>query len=202
MKIQSKQRYHWHKFILFVLILLLGTNNSAQEQASSPPCSAEHFKQFDFWIGTWEVHDVETGSLEGIDVVKKDFNGCGFTEHWQQQNNRHKLPSASERFFGKSLNYFSQSEWFHKWVDNMGGHAELRGKWENGMMTMVGTLSGENLSHPYRVVWQPMPDGSIYTWGEGQLGNATRDGKPAVLENTPAGKWVKLFYDIHSPKKP
>ena len=152
-------------------------------------------------MGTWEVHDAKTGSLEGIDVVKKDFSGCGFTEHWQQQNDRHKKPGATERFFGKSLNYYYQGQWFHRWMDNMGGHAELHGKWENGMMTMVGMLSGENESFPYRVVWQPMPDGTIHTRGEGQLGNATRDGKPVALDNSPPGKWVSLFHDIHSPQE-
>jgi len=201
MKSLFREQSHWIKIVLLGFGLLVGIHSGAQEQKPPPPCSTELHRQFDFWIGTWEVHDVKTGSLEGIDVVKKDFNDCGFTEHWQQQNDRHMLPGATERFFGKSLNYFSQGEWFHQWVDNMGGHAELHGKWENGMMTMAGKLSGENWSFPYRVVWQPMPNGTIYTWGEGQLGNATRDGKPAVLENTPSGKWVRLFYDIHHPKK-
>src|SRR5215467_8758009 len=50
-------------------------------QVSHDRCQAPEYRQFDFWLGDWEVRD-GAGVLEGTNLVTLDQNRCVITEHW------------------------------------------------------------------------------------------------------------------------
>jgi len=46
-----------------------------------PPCAAPEYRQFDFWIGDWNVYGPD-GSLAGTNDVTRELDGCVLQEHW------------------------------------------------------------------------------------------------------------------------
>ncbi len=50
--------------------------------AADPPrnCSSVEYRQFDFWIGGFEVRSPD-GELAGHNVIEPTLNGCALTEH-------------------------------------------------------------------------------------------------------------------------
>ena len=110
--------------VLF-LALIIALNLQAQ---GNPPCSTPEFRQFDFWVGEWVVHD-STGKEVGKNTITRVEGGCALTERW----------TSSSGTTGRSLNYYSlaDSSWHQVWVDNAGTVLELKGSGGEGMMTLT-----------------------------------------------------------------
>ncbi|MEQ1516386.1 MAG: hypothetical protein ABL931_07860, partial [Usitatibacteraceae bacterium] len=82
---------------LSLLILALGSNAFAQtapltpSAAASPsgasaaarakPCLSIENRQFDFWIGDWDVTTPD-GKLAGTNLIKPILAGCVLHENW------------------------------------------------------------------------------------------------------------------------
>ena len=47
----------------------------------APPCSQDAYKQFDFWLGTWEV-STPNGAVAGTNEITSEENGCLILEAW------------------------------------------------------------------------------------------------------------------------
>src|SRR5215510_6708395 len=44
--------------------------------AGSAPCDTPKHKQFDFWLGDWQVFDAASNQLIAFDRIEKQFRGC------------------------------------------------------------------------------------------------------------------------------
>ena len=67
------------------------------------PCYQDkRAREFDFWIGDWDVYVTGTNSYAGHSVIQQISGGCAILENWQS--------AISE---GKSLNFIDDST--HKW---------------------------------------------------------------------------------------
>jgi hypothetical protein len=103
------------------------------------PCKHDaHFREFDFWIGDWDVRPTgqpATGPA-ARNTVTLDDNNCVVTEHWS-------APSGSE---GQSFNIYDRSygEWRQTWVDNVGGQHDYRGHLIGKNMVYVGDTPAPN----------------------------------------------------------
>ena len=52
-------------------------------QAPSFPCEEDaRFAEFDFWVGSWDVH-VADGSLAGENEITRAERGCVLIERWR-----------------------------------------------------------------------------------------------------------------------
>lgn len=154
--------------LLCLLPLLLQTSAVlAQDEppASSPPapCSADSYRQFDFWIGHWDVtqNDQPAGSnhIEAID------NGCALSENWV---------SANAGFTGHGLNSYDRTSgrWHQTWVDSGGTLLQLSGGLENGAMVLSGdTVSAEGRTVTNRITWTPRDDGTVRQHWEAKDGS-------------------------------
>lgn len=62
---------------LYVMALAVTVEASpAPSPAATPaPCSAPEYRQFDFWIGRWNVYGPD-GRLAGTNDVTREFDGC------------------------------------------------------------------------------------------------------------------------------
>lgn len=72
------------------------------------PCMNDpRSKEFDFWVGDWEVYVTGTNNYAGHSVVQKIAGGCALLENWTS--------AVSE---GKSLNFIDDStkKWKQVWV--------------------------------------------------------------------------------------
>lgn len=117
--------------LLLVLLLASAMDSSAQKT----PCSSDpEYRQFDFWIGEWEVY-AKSGKKAGDSKIELILDSCVIIENW-------KSSSARNGFFysGNSFNTYNTAtkQWQQTWVDNMGGTTEfLQGHYESNKMTFV-----------------------------------------------------------------
>lgn len=133
---------------------------AAQEEAeektpSTPPepCSAPEYRQFDFWLGEWEVTGAD-GEVAGTNRIEAVLGGCVLQENWSGQSE------------GKSFNVYSRADgrWHQTWVSDRGFHLRLTGGLDDsGRMVMRGRTpepDGDGtLLH--EISWEPLPDGTV-----------------------------------------
>jgi len=107
-----------------VLFLLLAQSSFAQN-----PCSLPVFRQFDFWVGNWEVFST-TGKKAGDSKISILLDSCVILEEWTSASSQQGLT-----YSGKSFNTYNVAtkQWQQTWVDNTGNTTEfLRGTGSDG----------------------------------------------------------------------
>lgn len=93
------------------------------------PCSRPEFRQFDFWIGEWEVFG-KNGQKGGDSKISVILDSCVILEEWTSANAQQGLI-----YSGKSFNSYNAAtkQWQQTWTDNTGNTTEfLRGEGSNG----------------------------------------------------------------------
>ena len=53
-----------------------------QVQHNANPCEDAEFKQFDFWVGDWDVSSAADGVHRGVSHISKEMGGCVVWENW------------------------------------------------------------------------------------------------------------------------
>lgn len=79
------------------------------------PCSIDpKLKEFDFWVGEWDVYQNGTNVLVGHSLVQKIAGECALLENWT---------ALSGAGTGKSLNYYDAvaNSWEQDWIGSKGG---------------------------------------------------------------------------------
>lgn len=135
-------------------------------QPTVAPCSAAEHRQFDFWLGEWEVHDSQ-GVLQGTNRITSILGGCALAENWV----------GAKGLVGTSLNAYStvDARWHQTWMDASGTVLMLRGGMMGATMRLEGRdvpASGPPLDH--RIEWIPSADGRLRQhWQTSTDGGAT-----------------------------
>jgi len=116
-------------------------------------CSNVEARQFDFWIGRWNV--TEKDKPAGTNTIERLLDGCALLENW----------TGAQGGSGRSLNFFDRADrkWHQTWIDGSGGALFLSGRFENGAMRMEGERPAEGTqpaSH-HRITWTPLPGGKV-----------------------------------------
>jgi hypothetical protein len=151
--------YRWSLLTLLLAAACIAVDSPAQQAV---PCSTTQHRQFDFWVGDWEVKDAK-GNVAGTNRIESILGGCVIRENWQ----------GTQGPTGTSLNlYAPDGKWHQTWVDNQGNLLELAGGLEEGKMVMRGTLPsrrdpGKTVLH--RVIWAPLEGGRLHQLWEASL---------------------------------
>lgn len=137
-----------HPYRWLALLLMFSTLSHGQNS----PCSAEQYRQFDFWLGEWQV--TANQQLAGYNKISKAHNGCVLTEQYD-------TPGG---YTGQSLNSFNAQTglWHQTWMDNSGTVLLLDGGLKGKAMVMEGEgkdPQGNPVLH--RITWTPNDDGSV-----------------------------------------
>lgn len=116
-------------------------------------CTDPAYRQFDFWLGDWEVSKPD-GTVVGQNSIEKTYGGCVLQERY----------STAGGYSGESLNTYDASRglWHQTWVDNGGLLLLLDGRLVDGSMVLQssgGTDGGAGKRH--RITWTPNADGSV-----------------------------------------
>lgn len=116
-------------------------------------CQKDEHRQFDFWLGQWQVVR-DDGQLAGSNQITKGYNGCVIKERYQ----------AGSGFHGESVNIFdvTTGRWHQTWVDSSGLLLQLQGGWEDGEMVLQGdrqNLQGVKIQD--KITWRVNGDGSV-----------------------------------------
>lgn len=133
--------------------------------AEEPKCATAEYRQFDFWVGVWDVY--EDGQLAGTNVITREHGGCVIAEHWTGANG----------FTGSSLNVYNRAtrQWHQTWVDSAGSLLLLDGTFSDGAMRLASPVpasGGSGVRH--RVTWTPNADGTLRQhWEQSKDGGET-----------------------------
>src|SRR5688572_25628693 len=46
------------------------------------PCATPEHRQFDFWVGRWDVYRSDTNQLVARSLIENLYNGCAIRENW------------------------------------------------------------------------------------------------------------------------
>ncbi|MBK5258467.1 MAG: hypothetical protein JJE51_02670 [Thermoanaerobaculia bacterium] len=143
------------KPLAVLLSLAVSWAAGAQETPPKKPCSAPQYRQFDFWIGEWDVK-LANGKVAGTNSITSTHGGCVIEERWK----------GTGGVVGASLNIYDESDgkWHQTWVDNSGSRLALSGTFDGGKMVLTDKTN--------RITWTPLADGTVR-----QLWESTTDGK-------------------------
>ena len=97
------------------------------------PCGAPENRQFDFWVGDWQVHKPD-GSFAGMNRITLEYGGCVVHEHY----------ATGRGYSGESLNTYDAARkiWHQTWVDDSGLLLVLEGHWDGRSMLLEGIAGG------------------------------------------------------------
>jgi len=152
--------------------LALIAAGAGAQPAPGAACQEAQYRQFDFWIGSWDVYG-PAGKKVGESRIESFAGGCGVAEFW----------SATNGVSGRSLNMYDAGDkaWHQVWVDSSGSRLLLDGQWRDGAM-VLGAGAG---AARQQVRWSRNADGSVR-----QHWQSTTDGG-ATWSTTFDGKYVK-----------
>jgi hypothetical protein len=160
------------------LAAITALSPAASPARAASPCDRAECRQFDFWVGDWNVFGRD-GRLEGTNLVERQLSGCVLQENWQ----------GADGSAGKSFNLWTASDslWHQTWVSANGTLLSLAGTLRDRAMVMEGGPTGRQAPGTRnRITWTPMPDGSVT-----QEWDVSRDG----------GKnWSEIFFGIYRKK--
>ena len=136
----------------------------ADKNASPCEHSPMH-RQFDFWIGEWEVYSAQEQRL-GTNTITKIEKGCILKEEWTSANGG----------TGMSVNYYDTEEqkWKQLWLDASGNRTAFTGSFEEGAMHFVGKQATISSTRSLvKMTFTPLDDGRVRQYIE----QSTDDGK-------------------------
>ena len=148
--------------------LLLAALALAAAPALAAPCDTPAHRQFDFWVGVWDVHKPD-GTAVARNTITREHGGCALRERYATTGRPYEGESLSAYDAGRGI-------WHQTWVDTQGLVLLLQGGWRDGQMVLEGTTTGaDGRSTRHRVSWRPLADGAVRF----------------VSENVSAGAWTK-----------
>lgn len=122
--------------------------------AGLAPCGAAAHRQFDFWVGEWDVRPVNPppgpAAPPAFNDISLSQDGCTLIERYQ----------SGPVYTGTSLSFYDRSRdlWHQTWIDNQGGPLYIEGKFQDGKMALWGPEGTQPRS---RVTWEAQSDGSV-----------------------------------------
>ncbi len=160
------------KLLSTFILLSISTITFAQQQLG---CTSEQHRQFDFWVGEWEVKN-PNDQVVGSSKIELVANDCALLENW----------TSAQGSEGKSLNYYSilDQKWHQKWIGANGIPIEFSGSYDaeekalkysgdgvgRGGVPLLNKLTFYQLSDDHvRQLWEQSTD-------EGKTWNTVFDG--------------------------
>lgn len=161
------------------MVLVLCITTMAQQNPAKPCASRAESRQFDFWVGDWEVQTPQ-GQVVGANNIQLILGDCVLFENW----------TGARGLSGKSFNFFDSSDgkWHQLWLDDRGGVLRLTGELREGVMRFEGeTPAPGGTKTLEKLTYSPQPNGRVR-----QVWEQSKD----------SGKsWNVIFDGIYIPKK-
>lgn len=93
-------------------------------------------RQFDFWIGDWDVFNTN-GQKVGTNLIQSFSEGCALMENWT---------ASVGGSNGKSINYYDAStgKWYQHWIGSGGGALRYEGGFKENAIRYEGSTIGQD----------------------------------------------------------
>lgn len=124
------------------------------EQRVYPCIHNPKYKEFDFWVGEWEVFN-QQGQKVGENHIQKMMRGCLILENWKSVRGS----------VGTSMNYYdpASNTWKQNWVDENGQIIWYSGEVRDGAMHFEGEMiDQEGRIEMAKVVLKLLPNGNVH----------------------------------------
>ncbi|WP_164116379.1 hypothetical protein [Sphingorhabdus sp. Alg239-R122] len=124
--------------------------------AQTPPCDTPEHKQFNFWLGTWDVTPAGRDAPSATNILTSEHLGCVVSEDYTTKGG----------YTGMSMSFYDAARkvWHQTWIGRDGGALFIEGGL-NDKGEMV--LGDKGMAHKAkdapisRVTWTPNADGSV-----------------------------------------
>jgi hypothetical protein len=102
------------------------------------PCNEPLHRQFDFWVGEWNVFNTSNEFI-GTNVVTSELDGCLVQEHWIGSNGTR----------GRSLNTYDSEtgQWHQDWASQIPVPSALTGRLRTAGGIVDGTMVLDGVRH-------------------------------------------------------
>lgn len=147
---------------LFPVAAIVCVTQAVGAQTPLPPppaCAAPEHRQFDFWVGRWDVYPTANRQrLIAHSLIERLYGDCVIRENW--------MPLRGDG--GGSLNSYQPAthEWRQVWMDSSNLLAEMSGRSENGAIVYLRRYEQEGRPALTRVTYSPEADGTVRQRGE------------------------------------
>jgi hypothetical protein len=159
------------------------STSPAQQFTNSSFCSAPEYRQFDFWVGDWDVSDVDKPEIVARAQVDRMLDGCVLREDYHG-------PNGME---GQSFSIYDASRkvWQQTWVTNRGKLLVIEGNLQGSEMVLSG-VDHQRADQQVRGTWKPPA-----------LTPANGGVRETAVISTDGGKtwqpWFDLMFRPHKP---
>ena len=135
-----------------VSFILIAACLATAEGPAHPNCALPQQKQFDFWLGDWDLTSPgeKPGELlHSTNSIKRILGGCIIQETFQSGG---EAPLA-----GTSVSVFDAvaGKWKQTWVDNDGSYLDFVGEFKDSQMILAREATRPNGTRVLqRMVWK------------------------------------------------
>lgn len=165
-----------------LLSLVFAQSVLGQQSAPQNPCEMREQKQFEFWVGEWDLTypGQNGGTAHASNSIKRILDGCVVQESFSGDT------AAPLR--GTSVSTFDalSGHWKQTWVDNQGGYLDFVGDFKDGQMILQRETTKNGAKVLQRMVWKNITANEFdWSW------EASKDG----------GKTWQVNWPIHYKRK-
>jgi len=154
---------------------------SAPAPAPSAACVGPEYRQFNFWLGEWDLVGAD-GKKSAEDKVVSILGGCAIQENW----------TGVKSGLGLSLAAYDPAtkHWHQTLMDDSGAVLKLEGEFADGKMILVGQRPSQKekgVTITHRIAWNLMPDHRVHQYWE--------------ASTTGGRTWKPVFEGYYVPRK-
>jgi hypothetical protein len=149
--------------------------------APSAACAGPEYRQFDFWLGEWDLVGVD-GKKSAEDKVVSILGGCAVQENWTGVKSGQGLSLAAYDPATK--------HWHQTLMDDSGAVLKLEGDLADGKMILVGQRPSQKekgVTITHRIAWNLLPDHRVHQFWE--------------ASTTGGRTWKPVFEGYYVPRK-
>ena len=131
--------------LLIIVCVLTLTREINAQQTAPPPRSVPGAKDFDFWVGEWNLSWGDTS--RGTNTVSFTLDSAVVMEQFSG--------GSSTPLRGMSVSAYNQrsKRWQQTWVDNGGDYLDFSGAFTNGKMILSRKAELNGKEFLQRMVW-------------------------------------------------
>ena len=125
---------HFQKIVMAGVALVSFASPSLSAAQVGPGCKSPQHRQFDFWVGTWDVFPTGQDKLVARSEIENLYGGCVIRENW----------SPSSGTPGGSLSTYDPDDghWHQVWMDAANARVMFDGDLIDGKMVLTGPWKG------------------------------------------------------------
>lgn len=150
----------------YLIISLILCSNTYAQHNPTKPCSQPEARQFDFWLGEWDL-DIGNGG-KATNTVTYSLGDCVIVESFDAS------PSAPLKGMSVSVYNEQTRQWQQTWVDNQGNYLDFKGGLRDGKMVLERTTVRNGREILQRMVWYNIQKESLdWNWEKSEDGGKT-----------------------------